>query len=87
MSALSTVQLGVIITLTVVYPESWHIQNQKHIHNPGIFTTLVRSETHYIQNVGMFKIWGIFIYNEALIIFTFIIIFPNYNYCGVEILR
>ena len=33
-----------------------HIQNQKHIQNPGIFTTLVYSEPHYIQNTGIFKI-------------------------------
>ena len=29
---------------TLVYPESWHIQNKKHIQNPGIFTILVYSE-------------------------------------------
>ena len=29
---------------TVVYPEPSHIQNQKHIQNPGIFRTLVYSE-------------------------------------------
>ena len=55
---------------TVVYPEPWHIQNQKHIQNPGIFATLVYSEPLYIQNAGIFKIQGIFktlsnIYNEA----------------------
>ena len=27
-----------------VYPEPWHIQNQKHIQNPGILKTLVYSE-------------------------------------------
>ena len=79
---------------TVVCPEPWHIQNQKHIQNPGIFTTLVHSEPHYIQNAGIFKIWGIFrtlsyIYDEALTIFKAIIIFTNYNYfgkaCRVEI--
>ena len=79
---------------TVACPEPWHIQNQKHIENPGIFTTLVHSEPWYIQNTGIWKIWGIFrtlsyVYNEALIIFTAIIIFTNYNYfrktCHVEI--
>ena len=69
---------------TVVYPKPWHIQNQKHIQNSGIFTTLVYSEPVYIQNAGIFKIWGIFrilshIYDEALIIFTAILIFKNYN--------
>ena len=70
---------------TMVCPESWHIPNQKHIQNPSIFTTLVHSEPRYIQSAGIFKIWGIFrtlqyIYDEALIIFTAIIIFTNYNY-------
>ena len=32
---------------TLVYPESWHIQNQKHIQNTGIFTILVYSEPRY----------------------------------------
>ena len=42
---------------TVVYPEPWYIQNQKHIQNPGMFTYLVYSETRYIiQNAGIFKI-------------------------------
>ena len=74
--------------------EAWHIQNQRHIQNPGIFTTLIHSEPDYIQNDGMFKIWGIFrtlsyICYEALIIYTVIIIFTNYNNfrkaCRVEI--
>ena len=51
-------------------------------------------EPRYIQNTGIFKIWGIFrtlphICNETLIIFTAIIIFINYNYfrkaCRIEI--
>ena len=76
------------ILKTVVCPEPWHIENQKHIQNPGIFTTMVHSEPRYTQNACIFKIWGIFktlsqIYNEALIIFI------NYNYfrktCRVEI--
>ena len=29
---------------TVVYPEPWHIHNQKHIQNPRIFRTLAYSE-------------------------------------------
>ena len=67
---------------TVVYPEPWHIQNQKHIQNFGIFAALVYSEPRYIQNAGVFKIWGIFgtlshIYIEALIIFAAIIIFAR----------
>ena len=41
---------------TEVCPEPCHIQNQKHIQNPGIFTTLVYSEPRYIQNAGIFKI-------------------------------
>ena len=32
---------------SLVYPESWHIQNQKHIQNPGIFTILVYPEPWY----------------------------------------
>ena len=79
---------------TVVCPEPWHIQNQKHIQNPAIFTTVVHSEPRYIQNAGIFNIWGIFrthlyMYDEALIIFMAIIIFTNHNYfrkaCHVEI--
>ena len=69
---------------SVVHPELWHIEKHKHIQNPGIFINLVYSEPHYIQNVGIFKIWGIFrtlshIYDESLIIFTAIIIFKNFN--------
>ena len=68
---------------TVVYPEPRHIHNQKHIQNPGIFKTMVYSVPRYIQNGGMFKIWGILrtlshIYDEALIIFTAIIIFAKF---------
>ena len=55
---------------TVVYPEPWHIQNQKHIQNPGIFAALVYLELWYIQNAGILKIQAIFrtlsnIYGEA----------------------
>ena len=64
---------------TVVCPEPWHIQNKKHIQNSSMFTTLVYSESRYIQNAGIFKILGIFttlsyVYDEALIILTAIII-------------
>ena len=50
-----------------------------------MFTTLVYSESRYIQNAGIFKILGIFttlsyVYDEALIILTAIIILKNYNY-------
>ena len=67
---------------TVAYPGPKYIQKRKHIQNPGILTTLVHSEPRYIQNAGIFKILGIFrtlphIYDEALIIFTAIIIFTN----------
>ena len=59
-----------VIFRTVVYPEQWYIQNQKHIQIFGIFTTLVYPEPRYISNSGIFKIWGIFrtmtnIYEEA----------------------
>ena len=42
----------------VVYPDAWHIQNQKHIQNPCIFTTPVYSEPCYIQKTGIFKLQG-----------------------------
>ena len=32
---------------TLVYPEFWHIQVQKHIQNPGIFTILIYSQPWY----------------------------------------
>ena len=38
------------ILRTVVYPEPWHIQNQKHIQNLDIFANLVYLEPQYIQN-------------------------------------
>ena len=64
---------------TVLYSESWYVENQKHIQNPGIFTSLVYSEPPYIQNASTFKIGGIFrtlsnMYDELfwqiIIIFT-----------------
>ena len=71
------------ISKAVVYPEPWHIQNQKHIFliekkkkkkKRSIFKTSAYSEPRYIQNAVIFKIWGIFrslahIYDKALIIF------------------
>ena len=68
---------------TLCYPDIFY--------NCGISRTLTYSEPEayseprYIQNVGKFKIWGIFItlsciYDEVFIIFTAIIIFTNYNY-------
>ena len=44
---------------TLVYPEPWHIQNQKHIQSLGIFRALVYSEPPSILNAGIFKIRGI----------------------------
>ena len=41
---------------TLVYSESWHIQNQRHIQNPGISKTLAHSEQKNIQNPGLFRI-------------------------------
>ena len=40
-----------IYFITVVYPEPYHIQNQKHIQNPGIFRTPLYSERWHIQNL------------------------------------
>ena len=34
----------------VIYPEPWHIQNQKHVQNPGILKTPIYSECWHIQN-------------------------------------
>ena len=65
---------SIFITLTYSEPEAylepWHILNQKHIQNPGTFTTLLYSEPRYIQNAGIFRILDIFsnllnIYDEA----------------------
>ena len=66
---------------TLCYPDIFY--------NYGISRTLTYSEPEayseprYIQNAGVFKIWGIFrtlshIYDEALIIYTAVIIFTNY---------
>ena len=64
---------------TLVYPEPWHLQNQNHIQNPGILTTLLYSELHYIHNAGIFRT-VYHIYSEAVLVFTVITIFTNYNY-------
>ena len=40
--------LGII--RAAVYPEPWHIQNQKHIQNPGMLRTPVYPELWHIQN-------------------------------------
>ena len=39
--------LALLDTSIIQYPDSWHIQNQKHIQNPSIFTILVYSEHQY----------------------------------------
>ena len=45
---------------TLVCSESWYIQNQRHIQNPGIFKNLVQSEPEtYIQNREIFRTGGI----------------------------
>ena len=62
---------------TLVYSESWHIENQRHIQNPGISKTLAHSEpdayseSWTIQNPGIFRTGGILrtlsnIYDGAL---------------------
>ena len=44
--------------------QTWHIQKQRHIQNPGIlstrgiFKTLVYAEHWHIQNSGIFRILG-----------------------------
>ena len=41
---------------TLVYLESWHIQNQRHIQNPGLSKTLAHSESWDIQkNRGILR--------------------------------
>ena len=82
---------------TVVCPEPWHFQNQnsepysepRHIHNSGTFRTPLHSERWHIQNLRHIQNPVGHIYDEALIIFTALIIFINYNYfrkaCLVEI--
>ena len=80
--------------LTLKYLKLWYIQNPNIFRSRSIFRTPAYSWPCYIPNAGIFKIWGIFgtplyICDEALIIFTDIIIFTNYNYfrkaCRAEI--
>ena len=40
--------------VTLTYSEPWHIQNQRHIHDPDIFRTQTYLEPEYIQNPGAF---------------------------------
>ena len=66
---------------TMLYLESCHILNHKHIQNSGTFIILVYSEPQYIQNALIFKIRDIFrnlpnIYDEAF--------WKNYNYFHQE---
>ena len=48
----------------VVYSESWYIQNQRHIQNPGISKTQphlepeIYTESRIIQNPGIFRTGG-----------------------------
>ena len=46
--------------VTLSYSEAWHIQNQRHIQNPGIFITLAYLKLWYIQNPGIFRNCAIF---------------------------
>ena len=52
---------------TVAYPVLLHLQNQNHIQNLSIFTTLLHSEPHYIQNAGIFRALP-HIYSEAVVV-------------------
>ena len=40
---------------TVLYSESWYVENQKHIQNPGIFTSLVYSEPRIFRTLAYSK--------------------------------
>ena len=56
-----------IIIRTLIYLETYHIQNQRYIQKPGIFKTLKYLEPCYIQNPCIFRNRGIFrflIYSE-----------------------
>ena len=52
---------------TVAYPVLLHLQNQNHIQNLSIFTTLLHSEPHYIQSAGIFRALS-HIYSEAVVV-------------------
>ena len=79
---------GIIQVFSGIFRTLWYPDI---FYNWGISITLTYSEPEaysepcHIQNAGILKIWGIFrtlshIYDEALIIFSAIIIFTNYNY-------
>ena len=54
------------IIRVVVYPEPWHIQNQKHIQNPVIFKNPVYSELWHSQNPMLIQTFTTSsIYDEA----------------------
>ena len=57
-----------------------HIQNQKLIQNPGIFRTAIFKTLAYSKFEEYSEPCLLHIYDDALIIFTTIIIFTNYNY-------
>ena len=66
-------------TLTYSEPEAY--SEPRHIHSSGTFGTLLYSERWHIQNLRHIQ-KPVYIYDEALIIFTATIIFTNYNYFG-----
>ena len=61
---------------TVVYPEPWHIQNQKHIQNHGMFRTPVYSKSEASAEICQKSTMKRF----AKILNGDITIFANYNY-------
>ena len=67
---------------TVEYLEPWHIQNQKYIQSPSIFTSLLYSEPAIFRTLSQ-------VYDEVFILFMAKIIFTDYSYfckaCHVEI--
>ena len=54
---------------------------QKHIQNPGIFTTLIYSEPWYIENAGIFKIRGILITLSTSTMKRFAKVVNGYKIC------
>ena len=58
---------------TVVCPERWYIQNQKHIHNSGTFRTPLYSERWHIQNLRHIQ-------NLVLHLLWNVNYFQGYNY-------
>ena len=65
------------VTLTYSEPEAF--SEPRHIHNSGTYRTLLYSERWHIQNLRHIQ-KPVYIYDEALISFTAIIIFTNCNY-------